>query len=73
MSLWSATKARRVFAALLRIGWVVTRQAGDHKVLSRTGRPDFVFAFHDADEIAPRMLSKIGKQTGLRTERSLSS
>jgi predicted RNA binding protein YcfA (HicA-like mRNA interferase family) len=32
MSEWSAAKARRVFAALLAIGWQVKRQSGSHKI-----------------------------------------
>jgi len=27
--------------------------------------PDYVFAFHDGDEIGPRMLARIAKHTGL--------
>ena len=65
MSSWSAGKARRVLAALLRIGWQVKRESGSHRVLSRAGWPDFVFAFHDQDEIGPRMMARIGKHTGL--------
>jgi len=66
MNQWSATKARLVLAALLRIGWVVKRESGgSHRVLSRAGWQDFVFAFHDGDEIGRRMLSKIAKRTGL--------
>ncbi len=65
MSRWPAAKASRVLAALLRIGWTVKRQSGSHRTLHRTGRPDFVFAFHDGDEIGPRMLARIGKHTGL--------
>jgi predicted RNA binding protein YcfA (HicA-like mRNA interferase family) len=57
-----------VLAALLRIGWVVKRQSGSHRTLSRTGWPDFVFAFHDDEEIGPRMLARIAKRTGLRAE-----
>ena len=34
MSSGPATKARRVLAALLRIGWSVKRQAGSHQKLS---------------------------------------
>jgi predicted RNA binding protein YcfA (HicA-like mRNA interferase family) len=63
---WPATKARRVFAALLRIGWAVKRQSGSHRVLARPDWPDFVFAFHDEDEIGPRMLARIAKRTGLQ-------
>ncbi|MGE0565967.1 MAG: type II toxin-antitoxin system HicA family toxin [Pseudolabrys sp.] len=65
MSRWPSAKARRVFAALLRIGWTVKRQSGSHRTLQRDGWPDFVFAFHDGDEIGPRMLARIAKQTGL--------
>ena len=65
MSNWPATKARRVLAALLRAGWVVKRQSGSHRTLSRVGRPDFVFAFHDDEELGPRILSRIAKHTGL--------
>ncbi|PYM65653.1 MAG: hypothetical protein DME11_09525 [Candidatus Rokuibacteriota bacterium] len=52
-------------AALLRIGWVLKRQSGSHRTLSRYGWPDFVFAFHNKEEIGPRMLARIAKQTGL--------
>lgn len=65
MSNWPATRARRVLAALLRIGWQVKRQSGSHRTLSRTGWPDFVLAFHDDDEIGPRMLARMAKHTGL--------
>ena len=65
MSDWSGTKARRVLAALERIGWVVKRQSGSHRTLSRPDRPDFVFAFHDGEELGPRILARIAKHTGL--------
>ena len=66
MSLWSSTKARQVLAALCRIGWAIKRQSGtSHRVLTRQGWPDFVFAFHDHEEIGPRMLARISKKTGL--------
>jgi predicted RNA binding protein YcfA (HicA-like mRNA interferase family) len=68
MSEWPSAKARQVFAALLRIGWSIKRDAGSHRVLSRPGWPDFVFAFHDREEIGPRMLARIAKATGLRPE-----
>src|SRR5688572_2061657 len=57
MSEWSSTRARRVLAALLRIGWIVKRQSGSHRTLSRPGWPDFVFAFHDTKKIGARMLA----------------
>lgn len=68
MSQWPSTQARRVLAALLRIGWKVKRQSGSHRTLARDGWPDFVFPFHDAEELGPRMLARIGKRTGLRPE-----
>jgi predicted RNA binding protein YcfA (HicA-like mRNA interferase family) len=68
MSQWSSTRARLVLAALLRIGWIVKRQSGSHRTLFRAGWPDFVFAFHDNEEIGPRMLARIAKRTGLNPE-----
>lgn len=68
MTQWSSHKAKRVLAALLRIGWQIKRESGSHKVLSRKGWPDVVFAFHDGDEIGPRMLARIAKNTGLKPD-----
>lgn len=68
MSNWPASKARRVLAALLRIGWQVKRQRGSHRLLERPDWPDYEFSFHDQDEVGPRMLARISKLTGLRPE-----
>ena len=65
MSQWSSVKARVLLQALLRIGWQIKRQSGSHRTLSRAGWPDYVFAFHDSEEVGPRMLARIGKHTGL--------
>jgi len=66
MSQWPSTRARQVLAALLRIGWIVKRQSGtSHRVLTRDGWPDYIFAFHDHEEIGPKMLARIAKHTGL--------
>ena len=65
MSEWRSVKARRLLAALLRIGWRIKRQSGSHRTLERTDWPDFVFAFHDNEEIGPRMLARVAKHTGL--------
>ena len=65
MSQWRSIKAKRLLASLLRIGWSIKRQDGSHKTLERDGYPDYVFAFHDNDEIGPKMLSKVAKHTGL--------
>ena len=66
MSNWRSTRARRVLAALLRTGWSIKRQSGSHRILSKAGWPDFVFAFHDGEEVGPRMLARIAKHTGLQ-------
>ena len=68
MSDWPSAKASRVLAALIRSGWSLKRQSGSHRTLARTGWPDFVFAFHDNEEIGPRMLARIAKRTGLTPE-----
>ncbi|MCS6786287.1 MAG: type II toxin-antitoxin system HicA family toxin [Thiobacillaceae bacterium] len=68
MNRWPATKARRVLNALLRKGWRLKRQTGSHRVLARAGWPDYVFAFHDGDEIGPRMLARIARHTGLQPD-----
>jgi predicted RNA binding protein YcfA (HicA-like mRNA interferase family) len=66
MSQWGSRKARLVLAALLAIGWTVKRARGtSHKILAREGWPDFVFAFHEGEEIGPKMLARIAKRTGL--------
>lgn len=65
MGAWPSIKAKALLAALLRIGWTVKRASGSHKTLSRPGFADFVFAFHDGEEIGPRMLARIAKATGL--------
>ena len=68
MSQWPTTRSKRVLAALLRIGWTIKRQSGSHRTLSRPGWADVVFAFHDKEEIGPRMLARIAKTTGLKPE-----
>lgn len=68
MSGWPATKAARVLAALQRGGWAEKRRKGSHRVLARAGSPDFVFAFHDQDEVGPKILARIAKHTGLNPE-----
>jgi len=68
MTEWQSARARRVLAALLRIGWSLKRQTASHRVLARPGWPDVTFAFHDNEEIGPRMLTRIAKRTGLQPE-----
>jgi len=68
MSQWSSSKVRKVLAALLRIGWSVKRQVDSHQVLEREGWEDYIFAFHDGDEIGSKMLARIAKKTGLEPD-----
>ena len=68
MSDWKSVKAKRLLAALERIGWRVKRQTGSHKILERVGWSDVVFAFHDNEEIGPKMLTRMAKVTGLKPE-----
>ena len=69
MSVWPSTRARQVLSALIRIGWEIKRESGtSHKVLSKAGSPNYVFAFHDKEEIGPKMLVRISKHTGLKPE-----
>ena len=66
MSQWPSVKAKRLLAALLKIGWQVQRQNGtSHKVLLRPGWAPYTISFHDGEEVGPRMLSKVAKKTGL--------
>lgn len=69
MSQWRSTKAKRLLAALLRIGWRIKREtASSHKVLERDGWENYTFAFHDSDEVGTKMLARIAKKTGLQPE-----
>jgi predicted RNA binding protein YcfA (HicA-like mRNA interferase family) len=65
---WGSVKARRLLACLEQIGWSVKRQSGSHRTLTRSGWANFVFAFHDDEEIRPKMLARIAKKTGLTSE-----
>jgi len=65
MSNWPASKSKKVLSALINKGWEIKRISGSHKILSKPGWDDFVFAFHDNEEIGPKMLSRISKHTGL--------
>lgn len=67
MSQWPTTKARIVYKALLKIGWVFIRQVGSHRKLRHPNFPHpYTWAFGDGDELGPKMLSRIAKQTGLK-------
>jgi predicted RNA binding protein YcfA (HicA-like mRNA interferase family) len=69
---WPSTKARKVYRALVRLGW--TRKPGSGKGSSHIQlfHPNkgisYTWAFRDDVEIGPRMLRSIAKQTGLKPE-----
>ena len=71
MSRWPSVKAKRLLAALIRIGWTVAWQNGSHGRLQRLGWPNYTFAFHDSEEIGPGLLGQIAKKTGLGPEDSV--
>ncbi|MGA8529592.1 MAG: type II toxin-antitoxin system HicA family toxin [Acidobacteriaceae bacterium] len=70
MSYWPSTQARRVLRALERIGWTEDpdhSKGGSHRCLIHLQHPErFIWAFHDSEEIGPRMLARIAKKTGLK-------
>jgi predicted RNA binding protein YcfA (HicA-like mRNA interferase family) len=69
MSRWKSVRARQVLAALKSIGWSIKREGrGSHRVLERDGWPNYVFAFHEGEEIGPKMLARIARHTGLTPE-----
>lgn len=57
MSNWHSTKARLVLSALEKNGWKVKRSSGSHKIMAKLGFRDYVFAFHDKEEIGPQNVS----------------
>lgn len=54
-----------MLATLERLEWRVKRTSGSHRVLEREGWYDMVFAFHDGEEIGPRMLARLARSSGL--------
>jgi predicted RNA binding protein YcfA (HicA-like mRNA interferase family) len=71
VSQWPSSKASRVYKALLRIGWKPPEKlkSGSHIQLTRDGVSySYTWAFHDGDDIGPKMLARIAKKTGLKPE-----
>jgi predicted RNA binding protein YcfA (HicA-like mRNA interferase family) len=50
---WPSTKARRVYAALLAVGWRLKRQSGSHRTLSRDRRIVILHQFVKKTEKTP--------------------
>jgi predicted RNA binding protein YcfA (HicA-like mRNA interferase family) len=57
-----------VFRALIRKGWVVVSQKGSHVKLRHPVHGNYMFGFHDKEELGPAILSRIAKHTGLTPE-----
>jgi predicted RNA binding protein YcfA (HicA-like mRNA interferase family) len=72
MSQWPSSRASKVLRALQRIGWrekIRISSSGSHKQLENPNYPyEFTWAFHDGEEIGPKMLARIAKRTGLKPE-----
>ena len=68
MSEWRSAKAKAVKRALLRKGWSVVSQRGSHIKLNHPAFGNYMFGFHDNEEIGPVMLKKISKHTNLKPE-----
>lgn len=68
MSKWSTVKARVLFKALTRRGWVETRRSGSHRTLVHPNYAPMTFAFHDGTEVGPAMLAKIAKKSNLKPD-----
>jgi len=65
MSNWKASK---VFAALLRLGWVQFKQVRATRRLRRPGWKDYTFSFSDGQDLGPAALARISHNTGVRPE-----
>ena len=53
---YPALKARRVLQLLGRVGYTQQRRRGSHRILTAPGREQIVFAFHDNQDVPPRVL-----------------
>jgi predicted RNA binding protein YcfA (HicA-like mRNA interferase family) len=68
MSPWPSAKARRVLAALKRIGRCHDRAVGSRRIIKKQGWADYPFSFHDSEELGPAILAKLSKKTGLQPQ-----
>jgi predicted RNA binding protein YcfA (HicA-like mRNA interferase family) len=71
MSFWRASQARKVLAALNRIGWVQYKQVGSHRRLQRSGWKNFTFSFQDGDELGPAAFANYRQRNGPKARRHL--
>jgi len=53
----------------VKIGWKPVHQAGSHVKLRHSNYPyPYTWAFHDGEELGPKMLARIARRTGLTPE-----
>ncbi len=60
-------KAARVYAALLRDGWVLVRQRGSHRLLRKEQRT-LIFAHNDTRDLGRVQLTQLAQQAGFTME-----
>jgi len=69
VSKWPSSKARKVFAAIQRAGCQIKKEKGSsHKQMIHLQWGEVTWAFHDDDEIGPRMLARIAKNYHITPE-----
>ena len=68
MSVWKVVKAKRLRSALERAGWAEARVSGSHRTFKKAGAAPIRFAFHDSEEVGPKMVARIAKQAGLKPD-----
>ncbi|HEY1948763.1 MAG TPA: type II toxin-antitoxin system HicA family toxin [Bryobacteraceae bacterium] len=62
MSTWPSSKAKQVYKAILRIGWTPKLMKGSsHVQMTHASYPEATWAFHDSDEIGPKMMARLAK------------
>jgi predicted RNA binding protein YcfA (HicA-like mRNA interferase family) len=69
LSFWPSSKAKKVRKALGRIGWEddpSDTKGSSHQKLIHPSLPNYTWAFEDSEEIGPKMIARIAKQTGLK-------
>jgi predicted RNA binding protein YcfA (HicA-like mRNA interferase family) len=63
VSRWPSTKAKKVFAAIARKGWSVrTPKGSSRKQMIHPEHGQATWAFHDSDEIGPKMMARLAKE-----------
>jgi predicted RNA binding protein YcfA (HicA-like mRNA interferase family) len=62
MSYWPSKKANQVYRTIEKLGWVVKNaKGGSHKQLQHPEWGEATWAFHESEEIGPKMMARIAK------------